>query len=138
MNTQLSKSNINKLSQDIINYILIIAGHYKYRNGKFIGQLDKREEIFERLLKIPLFKNQGVRFCVKTIQISTIKQPTFIDKIIDLYVTSYYENTNEDGEPEGNINWDRNYSSWCIKYNDEKVLKRWEVEDFGELNPCFT
>jgi hypothetical protein len=129
----ISKSNINKLSQDIINYILVIAGYYKYRNGKFIGQLDKREEIFERLLKMPLFENQGVRFRVKTMQISTIEQPTFIDKIIDLYVTNYYENTNEDGEPEGENNFVRKYSCWCIKYNDENVLRRWEVEDFDDI-----
>jgi hypothetical protein len=55
MSISILNSKLTKLlPQDIIDYILTIAGYHKYRNGKFITQLDQTKDIFKLLIKIPL------------------------------------------------------------------------------------
>jgi len=80
------------LPQEIIDYILNIVGYHKLRNGKFITQLDKKKDIFKKLIKIPLFKSCNVRLYVKT----KFMHKTYCDKIITLYSFDYYSDNYDD------------------------------------------
>lgn len=82
LNSKLTKL----LPQNIIDYILTIAGYHKYRNGKFITQLDQTKNIFKLLIKIPLLQSSQVKLYVKTKFFSK----TYCDKIITLYIFNYY------------------------------------------------
>ena len=86
-------SNLIKLlPKDIIDYILNIAGYHKFRNGKFITQLDFNKNIFKLLIKMPLFKQCNVKLYVKTKFFSK----TYCDKIITLYIFDYYNDNYDD------------------------------------------
>jgi len=83
---------IKLLPRDIIDYILIISGYHKFRNGKFIAQLDKTKDIYKLLIKIPLFKSCNVKLYVKTKFLSK----TYCDKIITLNIFTYYNDNYDD------------------------------------------
>jgi hypothetical protein len=56
---------IYNIPSDILNYILELAGYHKYRNGKYITQLNKNDIIFNLLYNIPLVKDSRVDFTIK-------------------------------------------------------------------------
>jgi len=70
------------LPQVIIDCILELVGYYKWRNGKYMTQLDKRQDIFRLLKLVPRFEGWSVRLYVKTEWF----RKRWCDKMISLYV----------------------------------------------------
>jgi len=59
---------LHKLPIEIINLILEFSNYHKFRNGKYIKQLDKKLPIFKSLNNIELIKDGQVELFVKYIK----------------------------------------------------------------------
>jgi hypothetical protein len=93
MSVHISRQII-RLPTDIQFIILELIGYHKLRNGKYITQLDKNEEIFNKLLNIPLVIASSIMLPIRT---SWLRQ-SWCDKIIkiethtlDEEIEIYYE-----------------------------------------------
>jgi len=98
---KLIKKIFTLLPDDIINYILLITGYHKIRNGKFMVQLDKNQHIFPLLQEISLIdrgqillhigtfydEEDETKYRDKVITISSIGETNFFYH----YTTSWYE-----------------------------------------------
>ena len=72
------------LPSSIIDYILEIAGYHKFRNGKYIAQLDKSK--FKKLMSIPPLIFNKVQFIIKSLLFNS----SYCDKIITIKIINYY------------------------------------------------
>jgi hypothetical protein len=84
---------------DIINYILLFSGYHKWRNGMYIVQIDKTNNIFNMLKNMSLFTDWFVKLHINT----QLFNKTLYDKIITLYKiniitpnTEYSNSLNDD------------------------------------------
>ena len=115
----LINQNLTKLlPQVIIDYILDLAGFYKWRNGKYMTQLDKTQDIFKLLKLVPRFEGWSVRLYVKTEWF----RRRWCDKMISLYVIH-------------NIN---NHHNYQIYYNDYDDFNDDNVDDNNNNNNNLT
>ena len=99
----LIKKIFRLLPDDIMNYILLIAGYHKLRNGKFIVQLDKNNPIFLLLREIPLIDRGQILLRIGTFY-DEEDESKYRDKVIAInlcfgetgvfyhYTSSWYEN----------------------------------------------
>jgi hypothetical protein len=106
---------MNKLPSDISNIILELCGYHKLRNGKFISQLNKNDDIFKLLLNIPLVKNSSIMLIIRTERMRN----SWYDKIITIETE-----TNEDYKDDYSTElvYYRNYDcSWYDTDHDKPV-----------------
>ena len=124
----LINQNLTKLlPQVIIDYILDLAGFYKWRNGKYMTQLDKTQDIFKLLNLVPRFEGWSVRLYVKTEWF----RKRWCDKMISLYVI---HNVNNNNQLYYNDYHDYDYDDY--NYYDDNNLTRVYDSSWYEYDEC--
>jgi len=121
------------LPQVIIDYILDLAGYYKWRNGKYMAQLDKTQDIFKLLKLVPRFEGWSVRLYVKTEWF----RRRWCDKMISLYVIHNVNNhynyniyhNDDDYDYHNHNNLTRVYDSSWYEYDECNGLHHVTTEE---------
>ena len=74
---------------EIINYILELSGYHKYRNGRFMVQLNKSKPIYSLLTNIPKYQDYYVELPVKLAWFKNI----LCYKVIQLTILDFHLGT---------------------------------------------
>ena len=111
------------LHSDIVNYILEMIDCHKNRKGKYMVQLNKNCDIYNKLEHVPLIDNWHVSLPIKTAWF----RKSFCDKRITLYalniINNTYTNDNEVSDEDDN-NLVRVYDcSWYEQDFDNSMHK---------------
>ena len=116
MSVNISRQLI-RLPTDIQFIILELIGYHKLRNGKYITQLDKNEEIFKKILNIPLVINSAIML---PIRVKWLRK-TWCYKIIKIETETLYYDYNEYNEY-------NEYYKDCVRYYSVK----WYEYDYDD------
>lgn len=76
----------SKLPLDIVKYILLYCNNIKYRNGKFMDQIDKKDDRYLLLNNLPnidsIYHNNQLLWYTKKLSNYTVNlQKTYIDDL---------------------------------------------------------